>query len=200
MTRTDILNAIARTIGAQRYCEIGVRNPADNFDLINVPVKIGVDPRPARGDILPMTSDEYFEGNPAPCDLYFIDGLHEQYQALRDFLNAQRRLTPRGVIVMHDCRPSSIEAMSETKPDNGRPWNGTVWRAWLEIRSFLNAESFCVPHDHGCGVAWAGQNTNPAGKWAWVAQESMDYFLRNRDAYTRSATLPEVLAALEART
>lgn len=159
MTRTEILNAIARTIGARRYVEIGVRNPGDNFDLIQVAEKVGVDPVAARPDILAMTSDAYFASNPAPADLYFIDGLHTAEQAGRDFANAGLCLSPGGVIVLHDCLPQSTAAMGPIKPAGGGPWNGTVWQSWLAIRRMHAWESHCIFEDHGCGVAWRAPNT-----------------------------------------
>lgn len=195
MTRTDILNAIARTIGAQTYCEIGVRNPGDNFDLIEVAHKIGVDPVPARPDILRMTSDQYFAGNPEPRDLYFIDGLHTMEQAHNDWVHAGAHLTPRGVIVLHDCMPASVEAMAPIKPANGRAWNGTVWQAWLTIRGFATWESYCVPADHGCGVTWRGANSS---RMTAPALEPVAY-LANAPAFARATPLATVLAALEAR-
>lgn len=195
MTRTDILNAIARTIGARTYCEIGVRNPADNFDRIEVATKIGVDPVPARGDILAMTSDEYFSGAVSMADLYFIDGLHTRDQAHNDWVNAGARLAPRGVIVLHDCMPASVDAMAPIKPANGRAWNGTVWQAWLTIRGFAPWESYCVPADHGCGVTWRGANSS---RMTAPALEPAAY-LANAPALSRATPLATVLAALEAR-
>lgn len=195
MTRTAILNAIARTIGAKTYVEIGVRNPADNFDRIEVAHKIGVDPVPARGDILAMTSDQYFASAPAKADLYFIDGLHTADQAQCDFVTAGQYLTPRGVIVLHDCLPRSLAAMTETKPPGGGPWNGTVWRAWLEIRACPGRESYCVSDDHGCGVAWSAPNSSPLAGPALTPEA----YLANAPALARVAPLSAVLAALEAR-
>lgn len=195
MTRTDILNAIARTIGAKTYCEIGVRNPADNFDRIEVATKIGVDPVPARSDILRATSDQYFASCPKWADLYFIDGLHTDYQSARDFGNAALCLHPGGVIVLHDCLPRSLAAMAPVKPLGGGPWNGTVWKTWLAIRGFHAWESYCIPDDHGCGVAWRAKNSalgNP------VLPDDAT-FLANAVNLVRAAHLPAVLAALEAR-
>ena len=39
-------NKIIRFYKYKNYLEIGVRNPADNFELIQVDNKIGVDPDP----------------------------------------------------------------------------------------------------------------------------------------------------------
>lgn len=195
MTRTEILNAIARQIGARRYVEIGVRNPGDNFDLIQVAEKVGVDPVAARPDILAMTSDAYFASNPEPADLYFIDGLHERYQVWTDIHRALCRLSPRGVVVVHDCLPCSLDAMTETKPNNGRPWNGTVWQSWVELRRMSTMESFCVPNDYGCGVVWWGANTAQYTEGIPAASE----YLANFPKYARTAPLAAVLASLEAR-
>lgn len=195
MTRTDILNAIAKTIGARRYVEIGVRNPADNFDLIQVTDKVGVDPRPARGDILAMTSDAYFAARPEPADLYFIDGLHDELQAYADFVHAGVSLWPRGVIVMHDCLPRSLAAMAPEKPAGGGAWNGTVWRAWQSAAHCPGWDSMLVADDHGCGVIWRGVRQRGAPFRAVSEQD----FLAMGDHLKDVNPLAAVLAALEAR-
>ncbi len=59
-----------------------------------------------------MTSDEFFANPPEiliekGIDLAFIDGLHTYEQSLRDVENCLKYLNPDGIIVMHDCLPSS---------------------------------------------------------------------------------------------
>ena len=66
---SELLNYLAGKIKARRYLEIGVQNPKNNFDKINVPIKIGVDPLPVcdGAGLKNTTSDQFF------C-LYFFVG------------------------------------------------------------------------------------------------------------------------------
>jgi predicted O-methyltransferase YrrM len=64
---------------------------------------IGVDPN--QGVTLRMTSDEFFAANQFTFDIVFIDGLHDQ--VAKDIENSLRVLNPGGIIVMHDCNPTT---------------------------------------------------------------------------------------------
>src|SRR5690606_11871232 len=79
-TRTDLLNHLAEKYSLERYLEIGVQVPALNFDKINCPYKIGVDPDPNASALHCVTSDEFFSYNKDQFDLIFIDGLHTAEQ------------------------------------------------------------------------------------------------------------------------
>lgn len=160
MLRTDIINALARANKAHTYLEIGVQH-GRNFDAIGVEVKWGVDPSATVSVRCPMTSDEFFrrldtgEIDHAPqhgFDLVFIDGSHLHEQVVIDVMNARRYLSKRGIVVMHDCSPPTINAASRN-PGPGT-WCGDVWRAWLELRRTLgeDQEMFVVDTDLGVGV------------------------------------------------
>ena len=41
---TQLLNYLIERYGLKSYLEIGLQNPANNFDKINANVKVGVDP------------------------------------------------------------------------------------------------------------------------------------------------------------
>ena len=43
MHRTEIINQIIKTKSLTKYLEIGVRNPDDCFNFINIELKDGVD-------------------------------------------------------------------------------------------------------------------------------------------------------------
>jgi hypothetical protein len=60
-TRTDLLNHLAEKYDLQRYLEIGVQVPELNFDKINCPDKIGVDPDPSAKATFCKSSDEFFD-------------------------------------------------------------------------------------------------------------------------------------------
>jgi hypothetical protein len=190
MNRTDVLNALVRAYGLTAYLEIGVRNPRDNYELVRCHDKTGVDPAVSAPGVERMASDAFFaglgrrgRGRPrrdfagAPrrtWGLIFIDGLHQEDQAARDISNALRHLAPGGAVVVHDCNPQSEDAAAPQKPPGGGPWNGTVYRAWLQFRAsdrMYVYHAVCVDCDHGCGViretAGGGPMQIPGG-YSWV--------------------------------
>lgn len=144
-THTDLLNYIAKKIGAQTYLEIGVSN-GKNFSQIECDIKIGVDPDPSSEASQKITSDKFFEKNPALFDLIFIDGLHEAEQVHRDIENAWHSLNNNGVIVVHDCAPER-ENMTHV-PRDTKVWCGDVYKAIC----VLCVEKFTMDFDFGCCV------------------------------------------------
>ncbi|WP_460811157.1 class I SAM-dependent methyltransferase [Microlunatus endophyticus] len=60
-----------------------------------------------------------------PFDLTFIDGLHLFEFALRDFINAERHSSNRGVIIFDDMLPRSVDEAARVRHTNG--WTGDVY-------------------------------------------------------------------------
>lgn len=91
-TRIDIINEIAKQTDAQTYLEIGVRNPGDCFDQVQIPQRWGVDPRHVQ--------------NSAPIELHasknqpvrgFFRGTSEDFgQAMAKAARQRKRLRPGG--------------------------------------------------------------------------------------------------------
>ena len=155
--RTDLINAMAMRIGAERYLEIGLRDASHNFDHIRVPEKESVDPDPkARADFV-GTSDAFFRQLDAgrEWDLIFIDGLHLADQVYRDIYHSLMHLSPDGYLVIHDCNPVNewrTRSLADFQKDGG-PWNGTVYKAIMAIRELDPlVEVNVVDMDEGCGV------------------------------------------------
>lgn len=154
MNRTDILNAIAAKLPKDAaYLEIGVRNPGDNFDRINMADKLGCDPKaPTRPDIAKMTSDELFANKSRQFDLIFIDGDHRMGQVLKDLRNSLRALKHGGYIVMHDCLPISEDEAAPEKPANSAPWCGGAWEVYAAALNSPKIDAFVVDCDHGVAI------------------------------------------------
>ena len=156
-SRTDLINAIAVRIGAQRYLEIGLRDASHNFDHIRVPQKESVDPDPKAGADFVGTSDAFFGQLDAgrEWDLIFIDGLHLADQVYRDIYHSLIHLSPDGYLVIHDCNPVNewrTRSFADLLKDGG-PWNGTVYKAIMAIRALdPQVEVHVVDMDEGCGV------------------------------------------------
>ena len=98
-SRSEVINFIISSKNDQtHYLEIGVRNRADNFNLVNSTFKYSVDPAVKLIDKnhFQITSDIFFDkvkngkllNQDIRFDLIFIDGLHLADQVDRDIDNA----------------------------------------------------------------------------------------------------------------
>ncbi len=145
--RADLINAVAAIVQARSYLEIGCNNDRC-FSRVRVETKVGVDPR--RGGTVRATSDEFFAGNRSSFDVVFVDGLHRYAQVVRDVENALKVLEPGGVILIHDCLPLNWAAQY-VKPLQ-HAWNGDVWKAFVEIRTWPNVDAATCMIDQGVGI------------------------------------------------
>jgi hypothetical protein len=137
-----------------RYLEIGVRS-GTCWKRVLADEKVGVDPDPrARNATHRMTSDQFFATyRGGGFDVAFIDGLHEEEQALRDLRNVWGVLRPHGMVVLHDCNPLTELAQGGIPIKRACKWNGTVWRAWVRALGMPEwAHGMCVEMDEGLGV------------------------------------------------
>jgi hypothetical protein len=183
MTRTDLLNHLAEKYNLQRYLEIGVQDPAQNFDKIICPYKSGVDPDPKSGAFFEMTSDEFFDYwkdvEADPFDIIFIDGLHTAEQVKKDFENALKILSPNGFIVLHDCNPQKEEHTIVPRPKSTGHWNGDVYRFALYMTYWAwDYRPYVVDIDNGCLVFHRGEHDfyQPSG----LITPAWEHFNANR--------------------
>lgn len=170
---TDLLNAIIEKHRLKSYLEIGVQNPANNFDKIKAELKTGVDPN--TDGIFKMTSDRFFElvdGNgmqltkenrrsysmPTKWDLIFIDGLHHADQVKRDFENSLRCLSDNGFIVIHDCLPLNQEGTRI--PRETKVWWGDVYKWAMNIGQYQDIRYVTFNIDNGCMLVWKDKGTD----------------------------------------
>lgn len=151
VSRTNIINYFGGYYNYQTYLEVGVFLRW-NFDKVQYPYKVGVDPNP-RGstDILQMTSDEFFERNTNTFDFIFLDGLHYHEQLYKDIQNSLKILNPNGTIMCHDLNP--LTETSQGRDNSVCPWHGDCWKAWVRFRSETTQyRTYCVNTDCGCGI------------------------------------------------
>ena len=85
------------------------------------------------------TSDAFFasgfcEQFGIEFDLAFLDGLQQYEFLLRDFMKAEKLMTPSGTVLLHDCCPTSVE-MTARKQTRGN-WTGDVWKTLLILQRF----------------------------------------------------------------
>tara|TARA_Y100000034_G_C6742217_1_gene329426 strand:+ start:58 stop:732 length:675 start_codon:yes stop_codon:yes gene_type:complete len=162
--RFDIINYLIEKNNYVNYLEIGVRAPQACFNRIIAEHKDGVDPVPlGRGEVnYPITSDEFFDfikDHDIKYDIIFVDGLHVYEQAKKDVLNSLNHLTDNGSIIMHDCNPPSMWHQRPAEAyDGSGEWNGTAWKAYVELRCFRKDLSMSViDTDYGVGVIQFGK-------------------------------------------
>ena len=162
---TTLLNALIEKHNLKSYLEIGVQNPANNFDKIECDSKVGVDPEVKdRVEVYEGTSDEYFigygqEGDRTMHDIVFIDGLHHADQVKRDFENSLACLNDCGFIVIHDCLPTD-EATTKV-PRETKVWHGDVYKFCMQMRNYWMVDYKTFDIDHGCMVIWKNKNNKP---------------------------------------
>ena len=184
-TRTNLINYLIEKNQYETYLEVGVAD-GDNFCQIQIAHKDGVDPGGGHANYA-MTSDDFFAQNTKTYDIIFIDGLHLCEQVLRDVDNSLKCVNPGGVIVMHDCLPTTYEQQLPS-PIPGS-WNGDVWKAAAQIRMHYPDVHFCVVNmDWGCGILTpnSDQILYPA-----VSFQDLDwnYFVKHRYALLNVVTL-----------
>jgi hypothetical protein len=190
MNHTSLLNFLADKIKAKTYLEIGVRSTAQNFDKINVPVKVGVDPAVDDPKVLKMTSDDFFtyiegvqgkNGITKSFDLIFLDGLHHEDQVKRDFDNALQRLNDRGFVVLHDTVPENEEG-ARTPRGNVKRWWGDVYIHAMRLSEYDNIDFITYPFDEGCTIVWKDTSKKGAPVDNVI---DWNFYMNNREKHMR---------------
>ena len=153
-SRLDLINYVIKKNKYNKYLEIGCHNN-DVFDQIRIK-KIGVDP--ISGGNFRGTSDKFFEQNTSNFDCIFIDGLHEYDQVKKDIINSIKFLNKNGIIILHDCLPPSIT--HQRVPRTRYSWNGDVWKAVVEARTWRDVDTYTVLSDQGLGIIKNKDNTD----------------------------------------
>mgnify|MGYP001331851483 CR=1 FL=1 len=144
--RLDFIQKIIDKKNFNSYLEIGCDDDF-LFSKVKVKKKIGVDP--VSGGNFKGTSDKFFNQNKDFFDCVFIDGLHEYNQVYKDIINAITYLNDDGVIILHDCLPSSIHQQAVPRYKSG--WTGDVWKAIVNIRT--RPEYDTVTCNIDCGIS-----------------------------------------------
>ena len=152
--RWDLIDYLNTIYKFNSYLEIGCDDD-QLFSKIVIPNKIGVDP--VSGGNYRATSDDFFASNKKKFDLVFIDGLHEYHQVKKDILNSVNFLNKDGFILVHDCLPRSISAQAVPRFRN--IWNGDVWKAIVDLRTYTDLEIFTCLADEGIAIIQIKKNS-----------------------------------------
>lgn len=152
--RIELIKYMIENKNYKKYLEIGCHND-EVFNKISIE-KIGVDP--VSGGNFRGTSDEFFKKNKSNFDCIFIDGLHEYKQVKRDILNSIKFLENDGIIILHDCLPPSID--HQRVPRTRYTWNGDVWKAIAEVRTWSHVDTYTILSDQGLGIIQKKYNSD----------------------------------------
>lgn len=199
MYRFDIINLLIQKYGYQRYLEIGVEG-GEAFGNVKCALKHGVDPYSVNATHR-IPSDEFFAtiNDDVEYDLIFVDGLHVEDQAQRDIENALEHLSDGGTIVVHDCDPPTEwhqRSYEEAQLNGCRQWNGTTWRAFVNLRATRPDLDMCVVDtDWGCGIIYESEEGQDVIELPSYGLTYAD-FLINRKAWLNLISEEEFLQAL----
>ncbi len=136
----SLLKALHENVRPKFYVEIGVSKGVSISMAGPSTDAVGVDPMPQITRRLPPnisifaeTSDAFFAAYEARAqfakrkiDMAFIDGLHLFEQALRDFINVEKRAAANGLIALHDCIP--FDDIAAGRDYHAPYWVGDVWK------------------------------------------------------------------------
>lgn len=190
-THTQLLNALVEKYNLKSYLEVGVQNPANNFEKIKCELKTGVDPETDAPLVFKVTSNDFFlmvnnsgkeltKGNrisysmPNIFDLIFIDGDHTKEQVKLDFENSLRCLSDHGFIVIHDVLPENEEGT--IVPRQTKRWWGDVYKFAMTIHTYDRIDFKTFNIDEGCMLVWIDKSNtkhrpyiknNAYSNWEW---------------------------------
>jgi hypothetical protein len=167
--RLNLINKIIIDFQLKSYLEIGC-DQDEIYSKIKVENKVGVDP--VSGGNIRLTSDEFFKRNTDFFDLIFIDGLHEYSQVKKDIVNSLKVLSPKGIILIHDCMPLSY--LDQAIPRGQRKWNGDVWKSIVELRTRNDVFTCVGCFDQGIGMILNRKNDQ-------ILELSEDYNFQFKD-------------------
>ena len=171
-TKVDVIRYIASRKKFRRYFEITSRTTGQRFHEANA---IGFDvctrlvynfegnhPDDLAVEFSSKSEDisyvqQYIVSKYKNFDIILVDGYHTYDCASRDLQFAKSILKPGGVIVVHDCLPTSI---TEASPEFSEgSWCGVTYKAFLDFCFRHRTSSYLtVDTDYGCGVVFSPEN------------------------------------------
>jgi methyltransferase family protein len=166
--KADIVNWLGWQAGYRSYLEIATPSTGFQFSLIAPDVFAEIN------RVVYHASPDFDDGQPVTClgsstdsseclrqfvdqrrtfDLIFVDPWHTYESSLRDIQLALTLLAPEGMLVVHDCYPTTPElATPEYHPG---AWMGQTYLAFLDVaRATPELVHSVVDLDCGCGLLW----------------------------------------------
>jgi len=178
--RWDLIDYLIKKYNYKDYLEIGC-DKDQLFSRVEIQNKMGVDPY--SGGNIRKTSDDFFLNNNQTFDLVFIDGLHTYAQVKKDILNSIKFLNDKGIILVHDCLPSSMA--NQAIPRYKMAWSGDVWKAIVDLRQDPDLDIYTCEIDEGIGVIKKKKNTSVLKLSTKINKLSFKDYYHNHKEYMR---------------
>jgi len=182
--RWDLIEYLIKKYNYKDYLEIGC-DKDQLFSRVEIQNKMGVDPY--SGGNIRKTSDDFFLNNNQTFDLVFIDGLHTYAQVKKDILNSIKFLNDKGIILVHDCLPSSMA--KQAVPRYKMQWNGDVWKAIVDLRQDPDLDIYTCEIDEGISVIKKKKNTSVLKLSTEINKLSFKDYYHNHKEYLRIISL-----------
>jgi len=162
--KMDIVNRLAARFNYRRYLELATGTTGRQYRLIDR-ARFAECRR-----LLYNTREDYDDGlsidyrttgfdiaaplaaiGGARFDIILVDSYHGYAQSRRDLEAAFTLLTPGGVLVVHDCLPTS-EAIAQPEFRDGE-WCGVTYKAFIDfVVAHSELRYVTVDTDFGCGI------------------------------------------------
>lgn len=189
VSRLDLILHAINKRNFNSYLEIGCYDDFV-FSKVNLIEKVGVDPN--SGGNYRGTSDNFFAQNKNNFDCIFIDGLHEYDQVIKDIKNSLKVLNENGLIFLHDCLPESVGR--QRVPRDRYIWNGDVWKAIVEARTWKNCDTKTCLIDHGISIIEKKPNLDPLEiKKTEFKKLKFKFFYENYEKLMRTKSYEDVI-------
>jgi hypothetical protein len=128
-------------------------------------------------------------------DICLVDGWHTYDCAIRDLTCAYEILADGGVLIVHDCSPTTETIASPTFVPG--EWCGVCYRGYLDFVLTRGDLDYCtVDVDYGCGIIFKNRTVDMSGsvepkliaEWFGVhndEQSALMFFFKNRATLLR---------------
>jgi len=171
--KADLVNWLGWQAGYRSYLEIATQFTGGQFSLIVPDVFAEIN------RVIYHAAPDFDDGQPVTClgsstdsseclrqfvdqrrtfDLIFVDPWHTYESSLRDIQLALTLLATEGMLVVHDCHPTTPELTTpEYHPGD---WMGQTYLAFLDMaRATPELIHSVVDLDCGCGLLWRRHGT-----------------------------------------
>jgi hypothetical protein len=203
MEKFEIINALGRKYGCERYLEVCAPSTGHHFADVDRTVfktcdRLIYNCPDSYNDGLPVTFRTPFPSsydvirsnipNPNSYDLVFVDPYHSYDATMTDLLGALRILTASGIIVVHDCNPTEPELVGREFRPNA--WCGLTYAAFIDFCfSTIGCAYFTVDCDFGVGVVFKSFGAAPPEfRMTKLSDKSrLDWFMAKSNDHQRFA-------------
>ena len=171
LKKYDVVNALARVVGDNRYLEITTPSTGYTYHRTNgfrsrsrlmygcppqfddgADVTFRTTSMPSLDALRAVTS----ASSEDPYDVIFVDPEHSYWSGATDLLGALEAVKPGGAVVVHDCLPTDPQLLLP----GPRGYCGETFAAFLDVANSPYVAGACVVAvDYGVGILFAPGGT-----------------------------------------